>query len=585
MPNEQKVTRKLRAILSADVKGYSILMADDEVATIQTLKEYRKIMSSCIQKRGGRVVDAVGDNLLAEFSSAVDAVECAVEVQKKLKKENARFAEERRLQFRIGVNIGDVVQDEERVYGSGINVAARIERFADPGGICISRNTYDQVKDKIDSGYEYLGEHEVKNIQEPVRVYKVILDSDVHVPLVEEQLELPDKPSIAVLPFTNMSANPSQEYFSDGLTEQIISGLCKISNLFVISRNSSFAYKGKSFSVRQIAQELGVKYILEGSVQKTKDRVRITAQLIDAITDYHIWSESYDRSLSDIFALQDEITLKLINAMQIKLTHGEQACLWDGMTKNIQAFDKIMRGVECFFRWNRDDNMRARHFFEQALKLDGSSALIFSFIGFTHINDIVFSWSDSPLESFVEAENNAQKAISLNDSLDIPHLLMAHIHLLKKEYDEAVFEAERAVALNPNGADALCILGFFTSLAGEPQKATVLLKKAFRLNPVPPPYYYTYLGDVHRITGQYEKAIELLNKSIMLESESLFPHLILTACYISMNEFEKAQKTTKKILEIDSKFSLEYHKNIVPHKIQAELDKYIEALRRAGLPE
>ena len=266
MPNEHKTTRKLTAIMSADVKGYSLLISDDEIHTIETLKKYRQIMSDLIINHSGRVVDSPGDNLLAEFFSAVDAVECAVQIQKSLEKENAKFVEGRRLQFRIGVNIGDVVHDGERIYGEGVNIAARIESLTDAGGVCISRNTYDHIKNKMQVETEYLGEHEVKNIIEPVRVYKILMDHDSPKPLVEEQFELPDKPSIAVLPFDNMSGDPSQEYFSDGLTEQIINGLCKVSNLFVIARNSSFAYKGKSISVKQIAKELSVRYILEGSV-------------------------------------------------------------------------------------------------------------------------------------------------------------------------------------------------------------------------------------------------------------------------------------------------------------------------------
>ena len=262
MPNEQKVTRKLRAILSADVKGYSILMADNEIATIQTLKEYRKIMSACIEVGGGRVVDAVGDNLLAEFGSAVDAVQCAVEIQKRLKVQNQEIPVDKRLEFRIGINIGDVIQDGERIFGEGVNIAARIEGLSEAGGVCISRNAYDHIRNKLELDYEYLGEHSVKNIKQPVRVYKVLLDSDLPKPLVDEPLELPDKPSIAVLPFLNMSGDSSQEYFSDGLTEQIINGLCKVSNLFVIARNSSFAYKGKSVNVQQVGKELGVRYVL-----------------------------------------------------------------------------------------------------------------------------------------------------------------------------------------------------------------------------------------------------------------------------------------------------------------------------------
>ena len=375
MSNEKKPIRKLRAILSADVKGYSILMADDEVHTIQTLKAYREIMSDLIQQHSGRVIDNPGDNLLAEFSSAVDAVDCAVNIQNRLKKENAKFVEDKRLEFRIGVNIGDVVHDSDRIYGEGVNIAARIEGLAESAGICISRNTYDHVKNKLDLNFKYLGEYGVKNIKEPVRVYKVLMDTESPKPLVEEQLELPDKPSIAILPFDNMNKDPEQEYFSDGLTEQIINGLCKVSNLFVIGRNSSFAYKGKSIRTKQIAQELSVRYILEGSVQKAGDRVRITAQLIDATTDYHMWSERYDRDLSDIFDLQDEITMKLIDAMHINLTSGEQARLWGGGTTNIQAYDRCMRGTEYFFRMNEKDNKQAQQFYKKAINIDKAYVL------------------------------------------------------------------------------------------------------------------------------------------------------------------------------------------------------------------
>ena len=392
MPKDQKVTRKLRAILSADVKGYSLLMADNEIATINTLKNYRNIMSECIEQHGGRVVDQVGDNLLAMFDSVVDAVQCSVEVQKKLKEKNDELHEDKKLVFRIGVNIGDVIQDGDRIFGDGVNIAARIESLADAGGICISRNAYDHVNNKLELKFKYLGEHEVKNIKEPVRVYKVLLETESPEPLVKESLELPEKPSIAVLPFNNMSGDPSQEYFSDGLTEQIISGLCKVSKLFVIARNSSFAYKNKSIGIKQIAQELGVKYILEGSVQRAGDRVRITAQLIDATTDYHMWSKSYDRDLSDIFALQDEITIKLMNAMSVNLTDGEQSLLYVDEIKNIKAFDKYLRGIECFYRVNRQHNAQARNIFKQALNLEKSSALLFTLLGWTHFLDFRYGW-------------------------------------------------------------------------------------------------------------------------------------------------------------------------------------------------
>jgi adenylate cyclase len=585
MSNDNKITRKLRAILSADVKGYSLLMADDEVHTIQTLKTYRSLMSDLIDQHSGRVVDNPGDNLLAEFSSAVDAVECAVQIQKKLKKENARYVEDNRLEFRIGINIGDVIHDGDRIYGEGVNIAARIESLSDAGGVCISRSTYDQIKNKLQVETEYLGEHEVKNIKEPVRVYRVLMDADTSKPLVEEQLELPDKPSIAVLSFDNMSGDPSQEYFSDGLTEQIISGLCKVSNLFVIARNSSFAYKGKAVSTKQIALELGVRYILEGSVQRAGDRVRITAQLIDATTDYHMWSKTYDRDMKDIFALQDEITIKLIEEMEVNLTYGEQAHLYYKDMGNIQAFDKLQKGMECFFRYKQQDNARARIYFEQASKLDNTSAAILASIGWTHIIDIISNWSDSPLKSILEAENNAQKAIALNDSLDIPHGVLAFIHLFNKEYDKAIYEAKQAVDLNPNGADAIANLGFITSITGEPDKGIILLKEAFRLNPIPLPQYYYYLGEAYRLTGQDEKAIEIVNRGIMMESGTVYSYLLLIVCYVNLDKLEKAKKYAKKVLEIDPNFSVEYYKSTAIISDQAESERAIEALRKAGIPD
>jgi adenylate cyclase len=582
---KNRVTRKLRAILSADVKGYSLLMVDDEIHTIQTLKAYRQFMSNLIIHHSGRVVDSPGDNLLAEFSSAVDAVECAVEVQKKLKKENTRFVEGKRLEFRIGVNIGDVVQDGDRIYGEGVNIAARIESLADAGGVCISRNTYDHIRNKLQLETEYLGEHEVKNIKDPVRVYKVSIDSESTKPLVEEKFELPDKPSIAVLPFDNMSGDPSQEYFSDGLTEQIINGLSKVYNLFVIARNSSFAYKGKAINIKQIAKELGVRYILEGSVQRAGERVRITAQLIDAATDYHMWSESYDRDLSDIFALQDEITLKLISSMQVNLTDGEQARLYKDEFKDIKTADKWFKGLECFYRLNKQDIAKARILFEQAIKIEETSASLFAVIGWTHLFDFVYGWSESPLDSFGKIEKNTNKAIALNNTLDGPHILLGWIHLFKKDHDKAIKSLKQAIILNPNGADALAHFGFISYLAGNIEAAIRNLKKAFRLNPLPPSFYYHFLGAAYHSDRQNDKALEILNQGISIESETLTPYLSLTSVYIELNKLDQAKISVNKILEIDPNFSVEYHESVIPVKDHTELERYIGNLRKAGLPE
>ena len=583
MSNDNKVIRKLRAILSADVKGYSILMADDEAHTIETLKKYRQIMSDLINQHSGRVVDNPGDNLLAEFGSAVDAVECAEVIQKKLKKENARFVEDRRLQFRIGINIGDITQDGDRIYGSAVNVAARIEGLADPGRVCISRNTYDQVKDKLDLGFEYMGEHNVKNINEPVRVYRVLMDAESPKPLVEELLELPDLPSIAVLPFDNMSGDPGQEYFSDGLTEQIINGLCKVPKLFVIARNSSFAYKGKSYSIKHIAQELGVKYILEGSVQRADSRVRITAQLIDASTDYHIWSNSYDRDLTDIFALQDEITMNIISAMHVKLTSGEQARLWAGGTTNIHAYDKWARTMECIFQRSEQSIAKGRKFAEEAIELDPMYAFAYVALAYTHFIDLIWGFSKSPLLSFEKIEKLSEKALELNDSLDYAHMLLGMIFLFKRQYDEAIKEGEKAVSINPNGADVLAMLGLTLNFAGEPKRAIPILEKAIRLNPIPPSHYFNHLGISYRLIGNFKQSIKMCNKAISIEPNDVTHYVALVATYVYSGQEKKACEVAAKIIKINPNFSPVEFGSRIPYKDKAEYNRFVDSLKKAGL--
>jgi adenylate cyclase len=585
MPNDQKITRKLTAIMSADVKGYSLLMSEDEIHTIQTLKTHRQIMSEYIQQHTGRVVDSPGDNLLAEFGSAVDAVQCAVKIQKRLKKENDRFVEDKRLEFRIGVNVGDVVQDENNIYGSGVNVAARIEGLADSGGVCISRNAYDHVKDKLDLGFEFLGEHKVKNIKDPLRVYKVLLDSDSSEPIFKEPLELTDMPSIAVLPFENMSGDPSQEYFSDGLTDQIINGLCKVANLFVIARNSSFAYKGKSISIKQIANELGVQYILEGSVQKAGDRVRITAQLIDAKTDYHKWSESYDRELTDIFDLQDEITMNILWAMNANVTHGEQAQIWSqGMKVGLKAYDAFMRGLEQFYRFNKEDNDQAKTNYQRSLDIE-PSAIVYAMLGFAHLVDLMYGWCDSQMESFDKANKCAEAAHEMNEDVDILHMLLGYIYLYKGMHDKAVSEGKRAIQLSPNGAEAHVHLAAISNYAGNSNEAIRLIKKAFRLNPTPTSYYYNHLGTAYRSLQKYEDAITACESMIHMNPNSLPPYINLASCHSLLNQLDKARQAVTDILRIDPQYSIGQFALTMPFKDKEELELYLEALRKAGLPE
>jgi adenylate cyclase len=406
-----------------------------------------------------------------------------------------------------------------------------------------------------------------------------------HKPLVEEQLELPDKPSIAVLPFVNMSGDPDQEYFSDGLTEQIINGLCKVKDLFVIARNSSFAYKGKSINVQQVGKELGVRYVLEGSVQKAGGRVRITIQLIDTTTGYHLWSENYDRDLSDIFALQDEITIKIMDAMLLKLTYGEQARLWAGATSNIQAYDKYMQASDYFLRLNDKDIRQAQQLFMEAIDLDNTFVWPLTFLGFTHMFELIYRWSNSPIKSFQEAERCAENALALNDSFDVAHTLLGWIYLFKRQHEKAIREGEIAIKLNPNGAEAHAQLAFILCLSDETELAIKLIKRAIRLNPIPPPHYYYFLAMAHRNNEQYEKAIQWSKKALINNPDQLSAYTTLVACYSSLNLSGETRNAVEEVLRINPNFSLEYYANVIPYKNQETADRFIGALRKAGLPE
>jgi adenylate cyclase len=448
-------------------------------------------------------VDSPGDNLLAEFASVVDAVESAVEIQKELEAKNAEFPENRRMEFRIGINLGDVIEKGDRIYGDGVNVAARIEGLAEAGGICVSRNVYDQVKNKLNYEYDYLGEQTVKNISEPVRVYRVKVEGEISDVEITRELPLPDKPSIAVLPLVNMSDDPEQEYFSDDLSEDIITALSQIPDMFVIARNSSFTYKGKPVNVIQVGRELGVRYVLEGSVRKVSARVRITAQLIDATTGHHLWAQRYDRDLRDIFALQDEITMEIITAMQVKLTEGEQARLSAKGTDNLEAYLKMCQARSYFLRLDKGSNITARQICEEIITLDPKWDSPHVMLGYTHFMDVRWRWSESPEESVQKAFQCAKKAISLNESPPA-HALLSWIYTLTRQYEKALVEAERSIALAPNSADAHAWYSFSLIFAGEPEKAISFIEKALRLNPFPPSWYFVMLGIGYCLLADYE---------------------------------------------------------------------------------
>jgi adenylate cyclase len=628
MTTEQKVIRKLRAILSADVKGYSLLMTNDEATTIKTLKEYRIIMSGIIKQHSGRVVDAPGDNLLAEFSSAVNAVQCSVEIQNALKVRNADLPDGKRLEFRIGVNIGDVVQDGDSLYGEGVNIAARIEGLADPGGVCISRGTYDHIRNKLGFGYEYLGDHSVKNIKHPVRVYKILTSEEDAGRLIGEKprpvlkswiwstivvaaivftligyqlyqkifgpdfepasiekmaFPLPDKPSIAVLPFDNMSGDKEQEYFSDGITENIITTLSKTDQVFVVSRNSTFTYKGKPIKVKQVAEELGVRYVLEGSVQKSEDRVRITAQLIDAITGYHLWAERYDREMKDIFAVQDEITMKIVTALGITVGSGEEIRSW---SKGIKRIDVFLKSMEAGSLWNKGTNEALIRYGQVAQEIIDMAPE--SYVGYQSL--AWYYWAlavagKSPEESLVKAFELAQKVLSIDESNSSAHVLLGILYLWMRQYEKAIAAGNRSIELDPNVAFTHAILGVTLCYADRPDEALSRIKQAFRLNPISPYWYFVELGRCYRTKGQYEEALTEYKKALRLNPNVLLNHVSLAIIYVLLDRQEEAAASAKKALEINPNFSVALDSKIWPYKNQATIKLIADALRKAGLPD
>jgi TolB-like protein/class 3 adenylate cyclase/predicted Zn-dependent protease len=582
--------RKLTAILSADVAGYSRLMEADEVGTLHTLTAYRAGIDACIAQYRGRIVGTAGDSVLAEFASAVDAAQCAVEIQQTLKAKNGDLPPERKMEFRIGLNVGDVMAEGEQIYGDGVNVAARLQGLADVGGIFISGTVYDQIENKLGLHYEYLGEQEVKNITKPVRVWRVrweeaesstfkvqrsrsevqrsrfnvqgstskeespkprrmgtpvfvlvsvlllgglvillypslpplitrhssLITQEAQPPLLPSLLPLPDKPSIVVLPFVNMSKDPEQEYFSDGLTEDLTSDLTRISSLFVIARNSAFTYKGKAVKVQDVGREMGVRYVLEGSVRRADNQVRIVAQLIDATTGGHLWSERYDRPLKDIFALQDEIVQKIVTTLKLQLTVQERGYLVRKHTDNLEAYDAFLRGVEYFGRYAKETNVQARQLFEKALALDPQYAEAYVWLGRTYTMEWGSGWSTDPqtLERAFELE---QKAVALDDSLPLAHSVLSFVYAQKQQYDQALAEGKRAMALDANNADSYAWQASVLNLAGRPEEALRLVEQAMRLNPRHPPFDLGTLAWAYCLTGRYAEAVatakEFLSRS------------------------------------------------------------------------
>jgi len=581
--------RRLAAILAADVVGYSRLMGEDETGTLERLKSLRReLVQPKIAGGRGRIVKLMGDGLLAEFPSVVEAVQCAVDIQQDMAGREAGLPDERRIRLRIGVNLGDIIVEGSDIYGDGVNVAARLEGLAEPGGICISGKVYEEVRNKLPTAFEDLGEQKVKNIAEPVRVYRwtdAAADPMPGTAGAEGAPPLPDKPSIAVLPFTNMSDDPEQEFLSDGISEDIITELSKISKLFVVARNSTFTYKGRAVDIKQVGREQGVRYVLEGSVRRSGDQLRITAQLIDATTGDHVWAQRYDRIVQDVFALQDEITREVTAALQVELTDGEQARLWASGTQNFEAWEIVIQIPELIYSHRKEHILMGRRLAEQALLLDKNYAAAWTMLGLAHWEEAFNGWSENPEASLNLAMDAAAVSQSIDDSNPDTYALLTWIHLSLRKYDQAFDLAQQAMVLGPNNSFVLGVASDTAMFCNRPHDMIVLLNKAMRLCPIYPAWYPSSMAWAYLLMDRRKDAIASARTSIDIDPDYPFNYMVLAIAFAELEREQEAHTAVENLLRIDPKYSVRTFSECQPFRDAEVLDRHIEGLRKAGLPE
>jgi adenylate cyclase len=619
--------RRLAAIVAADVVGYTRLVRTDEEGTVNALQTVRSDrIEPLIVDHRGRIANTAGDSLLLEFRSVVDALRCAIAIQKSMADWNSTMPEGRQIQFRIGINLGDVIEQRDDLLGDGVNVAARLESIAAPGGITLSGAAYEQVRDRVDANFVDEGPQTLKNIPAPVHVYSVGPNQHMVGPALRPKrwayaamtlglaiflalavagiwwmspwwqgdsqprsspMTTPsdDKPSIAVLPFTNMSEDDAQQYFSDGLTEDVITDLSKVSGLFVIARGSSFKYRGPEMDLPQVGRELGVSHLLTGSVRKSGELVRISARLIEVATGKHIWGARYDGGLVKVFTLQDEVTEKIVNALEVKLTDSEKQSIGRPYTTSVEAYDQFLRGRQEIGRFNRVGNLASRSFFERAMQLDPGFANAAAFLAWSYLRGYSFGWDEDPERSLKKAANLAEAAVAMDETKSVPHMVRGIIQLYQLQHAEAVASVERSLDLNPNYADSHAMLAFILNYAGFPDKAEKSIKTAMRFNPHHSYLYLNVLGQSLFLLGRYDEAAQLFAGAASSNPADTQVNLWLAASKAQAGQIEEAEWAVSELLAQNYNYTIAGVVGRLPFKDQRQADAIAHALRQAKLPE
>jgi adenylate cyclase len=586
---EERINRKLAAILAADVVGYSRLMGADEEGTLNALKQHRQaIFDPAVAAHNGRIVKLIGDGTIVEFASVVDAVHCALSIQRADGALPTDALGQPKIILRIGINLGDVIIEGDDIYGDGVNIAARLEPLAEPGGICVSSIVNESVGNRIEVRFQDAGEIHVKNIDRPIRVWKWHPGATPAVTSASASAKpLPNvaTASIAILPFTNMSGDPEQEYFSDGISEDIITDLSKIAGLTVIARNSSFVYKGRSVDIRTVGRELGVRSVLEGSIRRAGNRVRITAQLIDADSGGHLWADRYDRDLTDIFAVQDDVTHRIVDALKVTLSAAEKERLADTETANVAAYDCVLRGREFMLakEKNRDTFEQAIKFFKQALQHDPNYSIAYACLGFAHIFDYQNRWTENPDNSLPTAKEYARVAIEKDPQEPLAHCVTAMCASFDKDLDAARVEIDLALSLNPNMALAHSMRGNNRVYSGQPLEGIPDIEQAMRLDPVLNSQLLHFLGMAYLLADKYETAAVLLRQRVAMVPSTDFSRALLASALGHLGEIDDARRVWRELMQINPNYSFAAHMGRQPFKHQADVERIAAGLRKAGV--